>query len=43
MILIEQAKIIANNVQGKIIPRSGHWLMEEAPAKVIPSIIEFLN
>lgn len=41
--LIEQVKIVANNVRGEIIPRSGHWLMEEAPSKVIPSIVKFLD
>ena len=41
--LIEQARLVANQVQGKIIKGSGHWLMEEAPKQVIPEIIEFLN
>ena len=30
--LIEQAKLVASDVQGQVIPGSGHWLMEEAPA-----------
>jgi pimeloyl-ACP methyl ester carboxylesterase len=41
--LIEQAKMVAKNVQGQIVPGSGHWLMDEAPAAVIPAIIAFLN
>lgn len=41
--LIEQAKLIANDVQGKIILGSGHWLMEEAPEQVMPAILEFLK
>ncbi len=41
--LIEQAKIVTSHVQGQVIPGAGHWLMEEAPKKVIPSIIKFLN
>lgn len=41
--LIEQAKLVASNVEGKIIPGSGHWLMEEAPQKVIPLIENFLS
>ncbi|MDR3442326.1 MAG: alpha/beta hydrolase [Legionella sp.] len=41
--LIEQAHLVANQVQGKIIKGSGHWLMEEAPNQVIPDIIEFFN
>ncbi len=41
--LIEQAKLVASNVRGVVVPGSGHWLMEEAPRTVIPSIIEFIN
>src|SRR5258706_9182827 len=41
--LIEQTKLVASNVQGQIVPGSGHWLMEEAPDKVIPAIIAFIN
>lgn len=41
--LVDQAKAVATNVQGKIIKGSGHWLMEEAPEQVIPAIIDFLK
>ena len=41
--LIDQTKLIASNVQGQVVPGSGHWLMEEAPQAVIPAIIAFLN
>jgi pimeloyl-ACP methyl ester carboxylesterase len=41
--LIEQAKLVANSVRGVVIPGSGHWLMEEAPQKVIPVIVDFVN
>jgi len=41
--LIEQAKLVATNVQGQVIAGSGHWLMEEAPDKVIPALTSFLN
>ncbi len=41
--LIEQAKLAANNVQGQVVVGSGHWLMEEAPQIVIPSLSAFLN
>jgi pimeloyl-ACP methyl ester carboxylesterase len=41
--LIEQAKLVASDVKGVVVPGSGHWLMEEAPQTVIPAIIEFLN
>ena len=41
--LIEQARLVATNVQGRVVTGSGHWLMEEAPQAVIPAIIKFLN
>jgi pimeloyl-ACP methyl ester carboxylesterase len=41
--LIEQAKLVATNVRGEIVAGSGHWLIDEAPQKVIPAIIEFVN
>jgi pimeloyl-ACP methyl ester carboxylesterase len=41
--LIEQAKLVANSVRGVVIPGSGHWLMEEAPQKVIPVIVDFVH
>ncbi len=41
--LIDQARLVASNVTGQIVPGSGYWLMEEAPNTVIPAIIDFLN
>jgi pimeloyl-ACP methyl ester carboxylesterase len=41
--LIAQAKLVASNVQGKIISGSGHWLMDEAPQTTIPALTTFLN
>jgi pimeloyl-ACP methyl ester carboxylesterase len=41
--LIEQAKLVASDVRGEIIKGSGHWLMEEAPAAVIPAITHFVH
>jgi pimeloyl-ACP methyl ester carboxylesterase len=41
--LIEQAKMVATNVQGQVIMGSGHWLMEEAPQTVIPALTAFIN
>ena len=41
--LIEQARLVALDVRGKVVPGSGHWLMEEAPQTVIPAIIDFIN
>lgn len=41
--LIAQGKLIAADVHGETIKGAGHWLMEEAPAQVIPKLVEFLN
>jgi pimeloyl-ACP methyl ester carboxylesterase len=41
--LIAQTKLVASNVQGKIISGSGHWLMDEAPQTTIPALTTFLN
>jgi pimeloyl-ACP methyl ester carboxylesterase len=41
--LIEQTKLVASNVEGKVIPGSGHWLIDEAPDTTIPALKEFLN
>ena len=41
--LIEQARLVASNVQGQVVAGSGHWLMEEAPQTVIPAIVAFLG
>jgi pimeloyl-ACP methyl ester carboxylesterase len=41
--LIQQARLVAANVEGVIVRSSGHWLMEEAPDQVIPKLVEFLG
>jgi pimeloyl-ACP methyl ester carboxylesterase len=41
--LIDQVRLVADDVRGQVVPGSGHWLMEEAPATVMPAIIEFLG
>jgi pimeloyl-ACP methyl ester carboxylesterase len=41
--LVDQVKLVATNVEGKVIPGSGHWLMEEAPQQVTPVLTEFVN
>lgn len=41
--LIDQARLVATDVRGQVVPGSGHWLMEEAPRTVIPAIIDFLD
>lgn len=41
--LIDQGKSVNSSVEGVIVKGSGHWLMEEAPEKTIPAIVDFLN
>jgi pimeloyl-ACP methyl ester carboxylesterase len=41
--LIEQAKLVASDVRGIVIKGSGHWLMDEAPAAVMPALIDFVD
>src|SRR5205809_7505985 len=41
--LIAQTKLVASNVQGKIISGSGHWLMDEAPQATVPALTTFLD
>jgi pimeloyl-ACP methyl ester carboxylesterase len=41
--LIEQARLVATNVKGVIVPRSGHWLIEEAPEPVMADLAAFLD
>jgi pimeloyl-ACP methyl ester carboxylesterase len=41
--LIDQVKLVANDVQGQVIAGSGHWLLEEAPEEVIPVLIKFVH
>jgi pimeloyl-ACP methyl ester carboxylesterase len=41
--LIQQGRLVADNVEGVIVTGAGHWLMEEAPGQVIPKLVSFLN
>ena len=41
--LIQQGRLVADQVEGVVIKGAGHWLMEEAPAQVIPRLLAFLN
>jgi pimeloyl-ACP methyl ester carboxylesterase len=41
--LIQQGRLVATDVEGVIVQGSGHWLMEEAPDRVIPKLVAFLN
>jgi pimeloyl-ACP methyl ester carboxylesterase len=35
-------RLVADNVQGHVIPESGHWLAEEAPDQVLAAVTPFL-
>ena len=41
--LIDQARLVADNVEGVIVPGAGHWLVDEAPDQVIPKLAAFLT
>ena len=41
--LIQQGRLVAKNVEGVVIRKSGHWLMEEAPDQTIPRLVKFLT
>lgn len=41
--LIEQAKLVATHVEGKIITGSGHWLIDEAPQQTISALLAFID
>jgi pimeloyl-ACP methyl ester carboxylesterase len=41
--LIEQGRMVASDVQGVVVTGSGHWLIEEAPAQVIPQLVAFIT
>jgi pimeloyl-ACP methyl ester carboxylesterase len=41
--LIQQGRMVADNVEGVIVKGSGHWLMDEAREQVVPRLIKFFN
>ena len=41
--LIDQARLVATDVKGVVVPGSGHWLIDEAPEKTIPELVTFLD
>jgi pimeloyl-ACP methyl ester carboxylesterase len=41
--LIDQAKLVATNVEGKVIKGSGHWIINEAPEQTIPALLNFIK
>src|SRR5262245_13460989 len=41
--LIDQGRVVDDNVEGVIVPGSGHWLVDEAADQVIPKLVAFLT
>jgi len=41
--LIDQGRLVDDNVEGVIVKGSGHWLIDEAPDQVIPKLVAFLT
>lgn len=41
--LIDQARLVAGNVDGQVVAGAGHWLMEEAPKTTIPALLAFID
>jgi pimeloyl-ACP methyl ester carboxylesterase len=41
--LIQQARLVADNVEGVVIKGSGHWLIDEAPDQVLSKLVSFLS
>jgi pimeloyl-ACP methyl ester carboxylesterase len=36
-------RFVGTNVEGGVIPNSGHWIMEEQPDATVKMISDFLN
>ena len=41
--LIDQGRMVDDNVDGVIVNGMGHWLIDEAPAQVIPRLVAFFT
>jgi len=41
--LIDQGKLVADNVDGVIVQGAGHWLMDEARDEVVARLVKFLS
>jgi pimeloyl-ACP methyl ester carboxylesterase len=41
--LIDQGRLVANDVRGQVVMGSGHWLIDEAPAVTMAAIADFLG
>jgi len=41
--MAEELRVAAESVQGGVIPRSGHWVMEENPTDTMQLVMDFLS
>ncbi|BCJ90874.1 hydrolase [Terrihabitans soli] len=41
--LIDQGRLVDDNVEGIIVKGSGHWLIDEAPEQVVPALVKFFG
>lgn len=41
--LIQQGRMVGDNVEGVVVMGSGHWLMEEARDRVVPILVNFFG
>ena len=41
--LIQQGRMVADNVEGVVVKGSGHWLMDEARDQVVPKLVSFFG
>jgi pimeloyl-ACP methyl ester carboxylesterase len=41
--LIDQGRMVADNVEGVIVKGSGHWMIDEAPDQTIPALLRFFG
>jgi len=41
--LIVQGRLVGDNVDGIVIKGAGHWLVDEAPGKVLPLLLKYLQ
>jgi pimeloyl-ACP methyl ester carboxylesterase len=41
--LIQQGRLVADNVEGLVVKGCGHWLMDEARDRVVRKLVDFLG
>jgi pimeloyl-ACP methyl ester carboxylesterase len=41
--LIDQGRLVAENVEGIVVKGAGHWLIDEAPDQVMPKLVAFFK